>query len=124
MNPAETYILQQDEPYRSILLQLQTLIEQTVPQAELLFKYRIPFYYLGGKPFCYLNQARDYVDVGFWHSAYLTRHVDKMEQKGRKIMRSLRYRKSEEIDVKVLSEVLIEASSFVGKSYFNEGSSD
>jgi hypothetical protein len=124
MNPAESYILDQDEPYRSILLQLQGLIEQIVPEVELLYKYRIPFYYLGGKPFCYLNQARDYVDVGFWHAAYLTRHLDKMEQKGRKIMRSLRYRHSEEIDVKVLSEVLLEASSFVGKSFFNKGSSD
>lgn len=123
MNPAESYILEQDEPYRSILLQLQTLIEQIVPDAELRYKYRIPFYYLRDKPFCYLNQTRDYVDVGFWHAAYLTKHLEKMEQKGRKVMRSLRYRSSEEIDGVVFSEVLLEASSFNGKPYFKGGTS-
>ena len=52
MNPAEAYILEQQEPYRSILLELQAAIQLQVPQAVLKFKYRIPFYYLKDKPFC------------------------------------------------------------------------
>ncbi len=117
MNPAASYILGQEEPYRSILLELQAVIEWSLPEAELRFKYRIPFYYLENKPFCYLNQSRDYVDLGFWHSAYLTRHLDKMYSKGRKVVRSLRYKTLDEIDRQVLHEVLEEAASFAGKSF-------
>ena len=43
MNPAEAYILRQEEPYKSILLQLQAIIEAVVPEAELLYKWKIPF---------------------------------------------------------------------------------
>ncbi|MBC2839738.1 DUF1801 domain-containing protein [Robiginitalea sp. SC105] len=111
MNPAETYILSAREPYRSILVQLQVLIEAEVPGAEMRFKYRIPFYYVEGRPFCYLNQSGDYVDLGFARAAHLTRHLDKMESKGRKFMRSLRYRREEDIDADILADVLREAYS-------------
>ena len=58
MNPAENYILNQREPYRSILLQLQVVIEHTISDVDLKYKYKIPFYYIGGKPFCYMNQSK------------------------------------------------------------------
>jgi len=38
MKPAEEYILSQPEPFRSILLHLQILIETSFPQVELQFK--------------------------------------------------------------------------------------
>ena len=65
MNPAEDYILNQPEPYRSMLMHL--LIEHTIPEAELKYKYKIPFYYIFGKPFCYFNAShkKQFVDVGF-----------------------------------------------------------
>ncbi len=111
MNPAENYILEAREPYRTIMVQLQLLIHREVPTAELRFKYRLLFYYVDNRPFCYINQSRDYVDLGFARAAHLTGHLDKMESKGRKHMRSLRYHSVEEIDVKTLSEVLREAYS-------------
>jgi hypothetical protein len=46
MNPAEQYILNQEEPGKSILPHLQLFIESTLPGAVLLYKYKIPFYYL------------------------------------------------------------------------------
>ena len=55
MNPAEAYILEQAEPYKSILLHLQAVIERILPDIDLKFKYRIPFYYFDKTPFCYLN---------------------------------------------------------------------
>ena len=68
MNPAENYILNQPEPYRSILFHLQVVIESTLPEVELLYKYKIPFYYINKKPFCYLNAShkKQFVDLGFW----------------------------------------------------------
>ncbi|WP_297694783.1 DUF1801 domain-containing protein [uncultured Eudoraea sp.] len=111
MNPAENYILSQPEPYRSILLHLQSAIEQTVPEVDLKYKYKIPFYYLHGKPFCYLNQSKNYVDLGFWKAAHLTVHLEHMTAAGRKMMRSLRYTSLEEIDHAILVEVLKDAYS-------------
>lgn len=109
MNPAENYILSQPEPFRSILLHLQSVIEQTVPEVDLKFKYKIPFYYLQGRPYCYLNQSKNYVDLGFWNAAHLTIHLEHMTTAGRKMMRSLRYTSLEEIDHTILEELLKEA---------------
>jgi len=76
MKPAEDYILNQTEPFRSILLHLQSVIEHTIPELVLKYKYRIPYYYCNEKPYCYLNQSKDYVDLGFWNGAHLSVHLD------------------------------------------------
>jgi len=120
MNPAEDYILTRDEPFRSILLHLQLVIEQLIPEAELLYKWRIPVYYLNGKnPFCYLNQTKGYVDLGFWHAAYLTKHLDILVSENRKMMKSLRYFKLEDIDESIQKDVLLEAYSHRGKKLYS-----
>lgn len=106
MNPAEKYILYKPEPYRSILMHLQIVIEHTIPKAELKFKWKVPFYYLGKRPVCYLNQSKDYVDVGFWNSQHLTVHVVHMTTAGRKMIKSLRYKSLEQINDKILIEIL------------------
>lgn len=75
MNPAEAFILNQPELYKSILLQLQGLIESTsIDKTELVYKWKIPCVYINKKPFCYLNasQKKGFVDVSFWHSVYFT----------------------------------------------------
>ena len=52
----------------AILLHLQILVETTIPSIQLKYKYRLPFYYLNDKPFCYLNVVakKGYVDACFW----------------------------------------------------------
>lgn len=120
MNPAENYILNQPEPYRSILLHLQVVIGKTIPEAELKYKYKIPFYYLDGRPFCYLNVAKnkDYVDLGFWNAAHLTVHLELMTTAGRKMMKSLRYKSLEEINDKILIAILQDANSVKDKKFW------
>ncbi|OUR99341.1 2-dehydro-3-deoxyphosphooctonate aldolase [Flavobacteriales bacterium 33_180_T64] len=98
MKPAEAYLLNQPEPYRSILLHLQILIEHTFPKAELKYKWRIPCYYIGTRPICYLNQSKNYVDVGFWHSAHLTKYAEYLVSENRKVVKSLRYKALDDID--------------------------
>ncbi|WP_298473058.1 DUF1801 domain-containing protein [uncultured Maribacter sp.] len=111
MNPAENYIINQSEPFRSILLHLQWIIESTIPGIELKYKYKIPFYYVDGRPFCYLNKSKseNYVDVGFWNSAHLTVHTELLVTAGRKVMKSIRYTTLEEIEDTILKEVLDDA---------------
>lgn len=119
MNPAEAYILDKEEPFRSILLHLQVVIENTIPSLQLLYKWHMPFYYIDGKQgFVFLNKSKKYVDVGFWHGAHLTLHRDKLISEGRKHMKSLRYFTPEDIDETVLIEVLQEAYSFRDQKYY------
>ena len=106
MNPAESYILNRDEPYRSILLQLQSIIEAVAPQVELKFKWRIPFYYHNNIPICYLNQSKDYVDLAFWHGDKLSEYRHHFVTTNRKAVISLRYRKVDDIDDAVVVYVI------------------
>lgn len=121
MNPAENYILNQREPFRAIVLHLQSVIERTVPSAQLKFKWKIPCYYLDDSPFCYLNVAvkKRYVDVGFWRSAHVTKHADKMTMKGRKMIKSLRYTSLKEIDETVLTAILQDAYAVKDKKFWS-----
>ncbi len=119
MNPAEEYILKQSEPYKTMLLHLQVLIENTIPSVELLYKYKIPFYYTDGRPFCYLNVAKKgYVDIGFWNAGYITVHLEHMITDGRKVMKSLRYYSIKEINETILIEVLQNAYQVKDKKFY------
>ena len=120
MNPAENYILQQAEPFKSILLHLQVLIEHQFEQLELKYKYRIPFYYLNGKPFCYLNVPKNkgIVEVGFWASAHLSQYNEHLVSAGRKVVKSFRYDSVESIDQDILLAVLEEAFKVNHKGFW------
>lgn len=111
MKPAEEYILNQQEPFKSILMHLQILIESTFPEVELKFKWKIPFYYLNNKPFCYLNASKKkgYVDVVFWVSAHLTQYNEFLISENRKVVKSLRYFSLKDINEEILLTVLAEA---------------
>lgn len=110
MNPAVAYIVQKEEPYRSIMLHLQLLIEHSLPGIEMRYKWKLPFFYLEGKPLCYLNQTRGYVDLGLWKAPEYRIHREKMVSDGRKLIWSLRYRSLEEIDDIVVTDLLREAA--------------
>lgn len=113
MNPSEEYILNQPEPYRAILLHLQIIIETTIPEVELLYKYKIPFYYIHKKPFCYLNAShkKQFVDLGFWKGNKIQIHQEHLVTENRKMMVSLRYKSIEEMDDAILIAVLKKAAS-------------
>ena len=120
MNPAEEYILDQPDPFRSMLLHLQVVIENTIPDVELKYKYKIPFYYVNGAPFCYLNvpKEKNYVDVGFWNAAHLTVYIEHLTTAGRKVMKSLRYHSLETINEEILIEILKDAYSVRDKKFY------
>ncbi|WP_421824327.1 DUF1801 domain-containing protein [Flagellimonas oceanensis] len=122
MKPAENYILLQPEPFRGILMELQVLVETTVPEVRLDYKYKLPFYYLNDKPFCYFNASRKkgYVDLCLWNSAHLTVHLDKLVTDGRKVMKSLRYFAAEEIDGAIVVELLNDAKSVNHKGFYKK----
>lgn len=119
MNPAERYILKQPEPFKSILLHIQVIIEHTIPEAELKYKWRIPCYYVGKRPICYLNQSKDYVDVGFWQSAHLLTKFDNyLVTENRKVVKSLRYRFVDDIDNDIFVAILNEIEKHKEEGFY------
>jgi len=112
MKPAEEYILSQLEPYRSIIYNLQIVIENQIPDLELLYKWKIPFYYYRGKPFCFINVShkRKYVDLGIVKGFQIKNHQEHLISEKRSIMKSLRYYSPEEIDSTILVEIIQELS--------------
>lgn len=121
MNPAENYILNQTEAFRNILLHLQSVIVRSIPEAQLKFKWKLPCYYVNDSPFCYMNVSvkKGYVDLGFWRSAHLTKHADKMTMDGRKMIKSLRYTSLDEIDDTILTEILQAAYAVKDKKFWS-----
>ncbi|RXG29946.1 DUF1801 domain-containing protein [Leeuwenhoekiella marinoflava] len=112
MNPAEAYILSKPEPFKSLLLELQMLVESTIPEAQLLFKWHLPFYYLNGKMFCFLNFRKNFVELSFPKGILLNDPHNKLTAgEGRKNLRSLRYHKIEDIDAEVLIGFLMQLKS-------------
>ena len=120
MNPAEKYILDQPKVLQSILLQLQILVETTLPELELKYKWRVPYYYLDGNPFCFFNATKGYVDVGFWASAHLQGFDQHLVSEKRKVMKSLRYYSIEDIDQEVLIEILRELKKVNHKGFWKK----
>ena len=118
MNPAQSYIIHQPEPYRSILVQLSAIIESVLPEVQLKFKWSIPYYYLQGKPFCFLNAShkRRYVDLAFNKGFQLQQYQELLVAGGgRKTFKSLRYSDQNSIDDQVLVAVILEAAEYYKK---------
>lgn len=113
MKPAEAYILNKEEPFKTILLQVQQLIELHFPESVLKFKWKIPFYYLNDKPFCYLNASikKGYVDVAFYANGNYKNYNEILISESRKKVKSLRYFKFEDIDSTILIQILNQVSS-------------
>ena len=122
MNPAEAYILKQPEPYKAILMHLQVLVTHTLPEATLLYKWRIPCYYIGKTPVCYLNQSKDYIDVGIWHSAHLSKKWDPfLITENRKVVKSLRYKTIEDIDDDIFISIMNEVETLKDSGFYKRG---
>ena len=117
MNPAETYILNQPEPFRSMLLEVQVYIEQTLPNLALKYKWGLPVFYSGDCPICYLNVTKGYVDVCFWVRTQFNVHLDLLVSEKRKFVKSLRYFKPQDINSKILIECLEEAYRTKAKGF-------
>ncbi len=112
MKPQDLYILNQPEKYRDILLHVLAVVEQVVPEATLEYKWKIPFFYLDKKPFCYLNAShkKQFVDVAFIKGFELKKNQQHLvADNGRSMVKSLRYSNLEDIDNEILISVLTEA---------------
>ena len=122
MNPAEEYILSQPEPKRSILLHVRAVIEAVIPEVGMKYKWGIPCFFADKHPICYMNAPpkKDYVDIAFWNSAHLTKHIELMVSENRKVVKSFRYTSLEAINDQILIEVLQEVYALKEKGFYKK----
>lgn len=101
MNPAEQYILNQREPFQSILLYVREVIKRTLPEVEEKFNFSVPFYHYNKRPLIYLNilKGTDFLDVAFVGGVKLQEDFPELKDYNkRKNVRSLQIKSIEEID--------------------------
>ncbi|MFN8326260.1 MAG: DUF1801 domain-containing protein [Flavobacteriaceae bacterium] len=114
MKPADLYILNQPDKYRDILLHIVSVIENTIPEVTLEYKWTVPYFYYKKKPFCYLNASHKhhFVDIGFAKGFQLKQNQQYLvADNGRNTVKSLRYYSLDEVDNEVLISVLKEVIS-------------
>ena len=119
MNPAENYILNQPEPYRSIMLYIRSVILKTLPNVVEKYNYGIPFYHHNKKPMCYLNilKGTNFVDVAFEQGVFLEDAFPELKNYNkRKQVRSLQVKSLEDFDERLFVELLKEAAKVLDKS--------
>jgi hypothetical protein len=112
MNPIETYILEQEEPYQSIMIYLRFTVKKILPEIEEAYNYRIPFFKFNNKPLCYMNilKGTDFVDFAFVRGVNLVHNFPELQNfKERKQVRSLQIKDLEDFDEKRFGELLIAA---------------
>ena len=120
MKPAEEYIYNAPENYRAILMHLQAFIVRNVPNTDLKFKYRLPYFYVDNSPFCHLNCTKNYVDLVFKNGHYLTQYTNFLVADGRKKMKSLRYTSLKEVNDVVLTAVLKDAYQVRNEKFYGK----
>jgi hypothetical protein len=89
MKAADTFYEQQDEPIRSCLLALKTIILQQDSNVSAEWKYGMPFFCYKGKMFCYLWVHKKYGQpyIGIVEGKYFTESFLIQEERSRmKIM--------------------------------------
>ena len=116
MNPAVAYFLNVPEPYKEVILYLDSVIQNTVPEVLLRYKWKMPFYYLDEKTmFCFLNFKKTYIDIGLPYGVHLSDPKGLLIAENRKMMRSLRYSTLEAVQTEDLLQFLLELKELRSK---------
>ena len=119
MNPVEQYIINQKEPYQSLMLYIRSVIKRTLPTIEEKYSYGIPFYNFEKKPMIYLNvlKGTNFLDVGFVQGIKLKEDFPELQDyKNRKNVRSIQIKNLEDFDELQFVELLKVAAKLSLKS--------
>ncbi len=106
LTPLETFFEYYEEPTRGCLLALRDLIQAFDDDLVEHYKYRVPYFYYRGKPFCYLYQDKKaaYPYIGIPRSDRFDHPA--LVQGDRKRMKVLPVNPEEDIPVEIIYEVL------------------
>ncbi len=119
MNPAELHILNQKEPFQSLMLYIRSVVKRTLPIIEEKYNYGIPFYHFQKRPMMYLNvlKGTNFLDVAFVQGIKLQENFPELQDyKNRKNVRSIQVKTLEDFDEVQFIELLKAAAKLSLKS--------
>lgn len=110
MKPAEEYIVRQPYEFQEILYYLIGVVEKEFLGLDLLYKWKMPFFYNNGKPVIYfnVNTKKKYVDVGFFYGSKMIKNMEYFIIGKRTVVKLLRYSKIDTIPDTILREAIRE----------------
>ncbi|MFN8355325.1 MAG: DUF1801 domain-containing protein [Spirosomataceae bacterium] len=98
MSQAKDYILEKPEPQRSIMLRIRRLLLDALPFIEEKFMFNTPFYCRYSWVFYLTWRKKGEVDLGFVRGFELSNEQGLLEEKGRKVVRTIAFRSVEEVN--------------------------
>lgn len=116
LNYLDNFFLNQKEPNKSCFMALRQIILKFDTQITEHWKYKVPFYYYKGKPFCYLWQEnkskQPYIGIVKGH---LIDHPN-LTKGNRKKMKVFMINPDMDIPVEYIYEILNLQSNFIKHS--------
>ena len=108
----QNFYLEQEEPKRSCFLALRGIIQDLDEDISEHWKYKLPFFYFKGKPFCYLwyDKKSNEPYIGVVKADRIDHPM--LEKGSRKRMKILRVNPCADLPVESICEILVKAMSF------------
>jgi uncharacterized protein len=107
----DTYIESLPDAKREIAEALRELIFTNVPHVEEKLSFKIPFYHFFGM-FCYMNEVKEGIDLGFCRGKDLVFAWPQLQQKGRAIMAGVTISNKKDISTLNIEGLLIGAAAW------------
>ncbi|MDA7744592.1 DUF1801 domain-containing protein [bacterium] len=109
LSALDEFYSKQDEPRKSVFLFLRSYISKLHEGISEEWKYRLPFFYLNGKMFCYLwyDKGTGFPYLAFVDGGKMTNPI--LESGNRKRMKILTIKPSEDLPILLLDELFKEA---------------
>ena len=113
MNPIDSYIFEQKEPYQSIMIYVRSIISKALPAVQEKFSYKIPFFLWDKKPMIYFNvlKGTNFVDIAFVQGILLEHNYPQLKNyNNRKQVRSLQLKTIEDLDELMFVQLVKDAA--------------
>ena len=112
LSDLENYYLKKEEPQKSCLLALRSIILEMDEQITEGWKYRMPFFFFKGKRFCYLwtDKVTKEPYIGIVEGRKIEHPA--LEQGNRSRMKILRVDAKEDLQIWIIEEILRQAIGF------------
>lgn len=105
MNEIEQFFQRQPEPNRGTFLALRQYILSLDEKMTCEYKYKLPYMYLKGKPFCYFwkDKITQEPYIGVSRAKYIDHPL--LEQGDRKLMKIIRINPNEDLPIEELTPI-------------------
>jgi uncharacterized protein len=109
MNLIDSYIDGLTEDKKDIVIHLRNIIHALVPAVQEKYSFHIPFYHYFGM-FCYINPAKNGVDLGICYGKTLASDFASLEVKNRAMVATVRLHTLKDIATKQVEDIIAAAA--------------